>query len=140
VNVYLDTSAISKLLIDETGSDEAAGLWGAASRRLASIVTYVELRAALAAASRAGRVRPGAERSTRALLERCWAEMEHIAIDDTVVAQAGDLAERHRLRGYDAVHLATGVEVGGDVVFVTWDRTLAAAATANGLAVAPRHG
>jgi predicted nucleic acid-binding protein len=53
-----------------------------------------------------------------------------------IVQRAGGLAEQHALRGYDAVHLATALEVlGEDDVLVTWDDDLARAAQATGLAV-----
>lgn len=59
-------------------------------------------------------------------------------VDLTMTRQAGDLAERHALRGYDAVHLATALALKDpDLVFVTWDRDLSAAARAAGRAVAP---
>jgi predicted nucleic acid-binding protein len=48
---------------------------------------------------------------------------------------AGDVAERFDLRAYDAVHLASAMEVDdGSIVVVTWDRAPASAA---GLDAAP---
>ena len=51
---------------------------------------------------------------------------------------------RLALRGYDGVHLATALRaVGSDGALVTWDREIALAALAEGLAVIPstrRHG
>ncbi len=44
------------------------------------------------------------------------------------------------MKALDAIHLATALNVGVDrILFVTWDRRLAAAATRLGLAVAPAH-
>jgi hypothetical protein len=51
---------------------------------------------------------------------------------------AGELAERHGLRGYDAVHLASAISIeDADLVTATWDEALAAAVTASGYAVVP---
>ena len=57
---------------------------------------------------------------------------------DEVVRHAGDLAERHALRGYDAVHLASALAAAADdAVLVTWDDDLGRAARAEGLAIVP---
>lgn len=54
-----------------------------------------------------------------------------------VAARAGDLAEAHDLRGYDAVHLASLLEIASDdAVLATADTELKAAAQALGLVVA----
>jgi predicted nucleic acid-binding protein len=66
-----------------------------------------------------------------------------ISVNSTVVNHAMDLAESHRLRGYDAVQLAAAVEwqqVGKGIgllllTFVSADTLLNAAATREGLAV-----
>jgi uncharacterized protein len=54
------------------------------------------------------------------------------------VRHAGHLAERHELRGYDAVHLASALDViAGEEPLVTWDTALADAARLEGLSVVP---
>jgi predicted nucleic acid-binding protein len=52
-----------------------------------------------------------------------------------VVWRAAALAEVHALRGYDAVHLASALDVGEAAYFVTSDRQLANAARAEGFPV-----
>jgi len=60
-----------------------------------------------------------------------------IGISEPLVRLAGDLAERHALRGYDAVHLASGLilkdRLGLQVSFSTWDIPLRQAAATTGL-------
>jgi len=52
-----------------------------------------------------------------------------IGLDAALARAAGELAERHALRGYDAVHLASAIAIeDSDLVMATWDRDLAAAA------------
>jgi predicted nucleic acid-binding protein len=51
---------------------------------------------------------------------------------------AGELAERHALRGYDALHLASALAAGPSTVIVSWYRELVSAALAAGLNAAPR--
>ncbi len=74
----------------------------------------------------------------RRMLERLWDEVDRIDVSGEIAHRAGNLAEVHALRGYDAVHLASFETVASnDAVFVTFDNGLRAAARAMGLAVAP---
>ena len=68
--------------------------------------------------------------------EEVYDELEALDVADEIVRHAGWLAERYALRGYDAVHLASALEVLGDSdVLVTWDAELADAARVAGLSV-----
>lgn len=122
----------------EAGSDLAEELWATSSMRISSQLLYPETRAALAAATRAGRIDAQTLRRAVVDLDRAAAAMRLIGIDDALARAAGGLAEEHALRGYDAVHLGTalGVDDPGLLV-VTWDRELASAARACGHPVAP---
>ena len=60
-------------------------------------------------------------------------------MDAQLVLYAGELAERFALRGYDAVHLASALSVGGPVTLVTWDADMRSAAERNGCAIAPAN-
>ncbi len=63
--------------------------------------------------------------------------MVTIGVDQELAVRAGGYAENLGLRGYDAVHLATALELGDEeVVVVTWDRDLARATERVGLGVA----
>jgi uncharacterized protein len=76
-------------------------------------------------------------RAVRAI-DDLYAELRVIGIDDTLAHVAGELADLHGLRGYDAVHLASAISVeDAGLVTVTWDRDLADAAVASGYAVVP---
>jgi uncharacterized protein len=64
--------------------------------------------------------------------------MHLVGVDWPLARHAGELAEVHSLRGYDALHLATAVAVGGpELVLATWDADLARAALAIGISVSP---
>ncbi len=132
---YVDTSTLLKLIIEEPGSDEAAALWDQ-SDVLASVrILYAEARAALAAARRSGRLAPGQHRQALKALEDLWSQVSIVEVDGDLVQAAAELAERHGLRGYDAVHLAAALLVGADV-FTSADRLLCNAARAEGFHVA----
>ena len=63
-------------------------------------------------------------------------QLDIIEVSTDIARDAGELAQRFGLRGYDAVHLAAGLAMNDtDVVLVTGDHDLAAAAHAAGMAV-----
>lgn len=113
-------------------------LWGAAGGRIASQLVYPEARAALAAATRAGRLDQRALHRAINDLEHALTATQLIGVDQRLARAAGALAEEHALRGYDAVHLATVLAVNdAQLLVVTWDKDLAAAARNCGHPVAP---
>jgi uncharacterized protein len=136
---YVDTSALVKLLLaDEGGSRLVRGILDASDRAVTSRVSYPEARAALAAAWRAGRVVEPEHTRFRRDLDRLFRSLTIVEFGAGVARAAGDVAERFRLRAYDAVHLASALLVSSaDTVVVTWDRALAIAAEEAGLGVAP---
>ena len=117
-----------------------AELWNSAYPVATSILAYPEGRAALAAARRSDRLGP--REHVRALedFENVQRDLVSIGVDHGLARHAGKLAEDLGLRGYDAVHLATALDLGDeDVVFVTWDADLSQAAARVGLSVAGRE-
>jgi predicted nucleic acid-binding protein len=124
-------------VVVEHGSELVAELWAMRHRAASSILSYSEGRAALAAARRAGRL--SATRYTQAHdeFESLQAELLLIGVDPPLTRQAGQLADECALRGYDAVHLASALAVGGVTTLITWDQDLRRAAAKRGCAVAP---
>lgn len=67
-----------------------------------------------------------------------WNNLRVVEASRPLLATAGDLAEIHRLRGYDAVHLASALCFPPSrVIMVTWDGRLREAALSAGLRIAP---
>jgi predicted nucleic acid-binding protein len=115
----------------------AAELWGSAHPAASSILSYPEGRAALAAAQRQGRLGEDEHAQALAAFEELQADLITVGVDADVARRAGQHAEVLGLRGYDAVHLATALELGDEeVVLVTWDRDLARATQQVGLGLA----
>jgi len=140
VNVYFETSAFFKLIVDERGSADALELWDAAHRVTGSRVTYPEARAALASAARRGRVTPEELRMVRSRLETRWSQFEIVEIDQEISKAAGDIAEDRALRGFDSIHLATAVALADDsMIMATWDADLRRASVDAGLRIAPAN-
>jgi uncharacterized protein len=125
-----------KLLVHEEGSTEAKRRWMEADRITTSLLLYVEARAVVAAARRAGRL--GEDGQVDRLLQRRYRQISVIDPSRELVREAGHLAERHALRGSIAVHLASALaaqETLDDLTLMTWDEDLARAARRDGLPV-----
>ena len=136
--VYFDSSALVKLVLDETGSDVVAAVWNACDAALSSRLAYPEVCAALAAA---GRNHDLTESEASAAADEWgifWSSMRPIELSPDVESAAGELAVQHRLGGADAVHLASALALGSqEVTLAVWDKRLHAGAAAVGLHVAP---
>ncbi len=103
-------------------------LWDRAEAVTSSRLIYPEARAAAAAAHRGGRIDTRKLRAAVRVIDELCHELDMIGLDDTLARAAGELSERHGLRGYDAVHLASATTIDHPVLVVaTWDRALAAA-------------
>ena len=136
--VYFDSSALVKLVLDETGSNVAAELWNACDAALSSRLAYPEVCAALAAAGRNHDLTESEASAAADEWEMFWSSMRPIELSADVERVAGELAVLHRLRGADAVHLASALALGSvDITVAVWDNRLHAGAVAVGLAVAP---
>jgi predicted nucleic acid-binding protein len=137
VIAYFDTSAVVPLLIEESGSETATILWDSADRVFCCRLVYAEGRAALAMACRTGRLRAPDLRLAVDRLDDLYKQMAAVEISDALVRRAGELAEQHSLRGYDAVHLAAADTLPPEeLVVVSGDVSLRRAAQEAGLAVA----
>ena len=135
--LYLDASAMVKLYVDEDGARQARQGVQDAEVVATSEIAYVEIRAALARRHREGALKPTDYRRSLRDLHADLPRFFLIAVSSQLVRSAGDIAEKHHLRAYDAVHLASGLAVqtqaGESVSFACWDRSLAEAAAKAGL-------
>ena len=135
--VYFDSSALASLFLpDEPSHPLALEFWRSASRAVLGRLAYPEVRAAFAAAVHVGRLpRNSAQAATRRL-DRLFEAAYVVDASRAIARHAGDLAERHLLRGFDAVHLATALSLEVDgLVFATHDGRLNRAAVREGLSV-----
>ena len=124
---YADTSAVIKLLAEETHSRAFAQFYDSDPKAewVSSALLRIELTRAVA------RVRPALLPDARDLLTA----FSYIEIDEEVVDGAMNEPDRS-LRSLDAIHLATARLLSPDLdALVTYDSRLASAATDAGLAV-----
>ena len=131
-----------KLYVEEAGSASVREQVGGAALVATSSIAYVEARAALARRRRAGDLSAGEHRRLVGELDADWDRYLRLEVTDGLIREAAALADRHHLRAYDAIHLASAVtarrRLGGHVVFACWDDGLAAAALRERLALARR--
>jgi uncharacterized protein len=133
VILYLDTSSLVKLYVEEPGSVDVRRLVEKAELVTASVVAYPEARAALARRRRERSLTAAGHRRAKAALEADWPRVLALDVVGPLARGAGELAERHRLRGFDAVHLASYVTIArefseDDVKFSSADKGLERAA------------
>jgi len=127
-------------VLPEAESETAWRLWDVAALGISSVITYAEARAALAAAYRRRDIGARFLRAAVRRFEATWDQMRLIEVDEPLARLAGQLAESHALRGYDAMHLAAALSLRDErLVIATWDRELAAAAADAGCATVPRR-
>jgi hypothetical protein len=148
---FFDSSALAKRYLSESGTTWVRGLLNSAAGNTIWVaeITQVEVAAALAARHRApgGITRPERDRAVRLLRRHALLEYRLVAITPAILNQALDLTQRHRLRGYDAVQLATALAANvallaaglPGLTFVAADGDLLAAARAEGLAADDPH-
>jgi predicted nucleic acid-binding protein len=107
VTVYLDTSCLIKLYVEESDRPDILRLVQNAAVVVTSALTYPETRATLARRRRE-RLMTAAEASAAvAQLDADWPRFAVIPVSDELGRTAGRLADVHGLRGADAVHLAS---------------------------------
>jgi uncharacterized protein len=140
VIAFLDTSAIVPLLIDEPGTAACRRVWEAADAVVCTQLAFVETAAALARATRLGRMTAVERDTTTHELEELWPQLHAMVVDEALIREAAALTTRLPLRGYDAVHCAAALRLAGpDTVAVSGDRDLLTAWRTDGLDVIDTH-
>ena len=107
--LYLDTSSLVKLYVEEAFSAAVEDLVGSAEIAGTSLIAYTEARAAFARRLRENVFSSKDYSRLCSQFELDWENFLAIHVTREIVRMAGDLAEKHSLRGYDAVHLASAV-------------------------------
>jgi predicted nucleic acid-binding protein len=146
---YFDTSALVKYYIPEVGSSWVTELVNAsgdqdtwAHEMTMTELALVEVAAALARRCRIGDISIEERTRTLAQFSRDYPERYTVVeMQRGTIELAMDLTQRHPLRAYDAIHLATALQLdqalqavsGTGLIFVSADGQLCRAAEAEGL-------
>jgi len=136
--LYLDTSALVKLFVQEQHSDQVQAAAATARMVATHVIAYPEARAGFAKAHRMGRIDQQALSQLEASLDEVWPSFDIVGVDEALARRAGLLAAQYGLRGYDAVHLAAAetlhLSAGpGRLRFACFDKALSIAAETIGL-------
>lgn len=143
---FIDSSALAKRYVSETGTAWVQALTDPASGNslYAARITLVELVAAISRRRKNGDLSPAAAAAALTDVRADFAsDYQVIEVTVALVAQAESLAEKHALRGYDAVQLAAAIQVNAAyvaagrpaVILVSSDLELNAAGGAEGLGI-----
>lgn len=135
--LYLDTSSLVKLYIEEPHSGKVRQWVDEAEIVAVCRVAYPETVSALHRRFRNGDLPKNVYMLLSARFSDDWRHLASIDFDER---QAGDLAAKHELRGFDAVHLSAALllrEAGTDIhfAFSSFDHKLNNAASQEGLQV-----
>jgi len=143
--LYLDTSALVKRYVRESYSDEVVSWWQSADYLATSFVAYAEALAAFHRKRREANVPQDLFDRLIGQFRDDWEALIRVEVNAGLEPYVLDLVERHPLRGFDAIHLASAValhervlqEANENLVFACFDERLIGAARAEGMAVYP---
>ena len=141
---FLDSSALVKRYVTETGSGWIRALTDPAARNplIIARITWVEVLSALARRQREGSITSSdVTRVIRTFSYDLDMQYQVAELNAALVRAAGELVIQHPMRAYDAVQLASALRVQSDLVetgvlqltFLTADERLIAIAQAEGL-------
>jgi len=136
VRLYLDTSALVKLYVEQDGSSAVRRLVSQSRPVGTSALAYVEARAAFSRRKTEGHLTVAEHRRVVHDLDADWDRFVRLEVTEPLIREAADLAEAHRLRAHDAIHLASArvlkKRLDEVVLFATWDTHLNRAAEREG--------
>ncbi|MBW4690398.1 MAG: type II toxin-antitoxin system VapC family toxin [Lyngbya sp. HA4199-MV5] len=142
---FIDSSALVKRYVNETGSSWVLSLFDPASnnRIVIAAITAVEMIAAISRRERGGSLAPlGAKTLCNQFRLDYQSDYQSVNITSAIVTSAMGLSETYGLRGYDAVQLAVGCAIhavclasGTSLTFVSSDGELNEAALREGIVV-----
>ena len=140
--LFLDTSALVKLYVDEDGTRRMCELAHPdAGHQLAILsLARIEFRSAIRRRTRQGDLDPvAADAIVQQLEEHLNSLLLVVPLSDAVLDQAAVVVDQYALRAYDAIQLAGGLNLAArvgddeDLQFVTADHQQAEAAERAGL-------
>lgn len=137
--LYLDTSSLVKLYIDEADSEEIRGIVAQAELIVTCRITCPEFYSALTRRRNCNEISRKDYEKLSIAFESDW---ERITVLDFDERQAGAFVRKHCLRGADSIHLSSLMQLAGgdeklDIAFSSADIRLNDAAAAEGFLLSP---
>ncbi len=137
--IYLDTSALVKKYVIETGTEAVRTLLRNEKEFVTSKLTYAEVSASFARKYREGEIEERDYSKIWKSFINDWKTLILVEARDELFPLIHKLTEDHSLRGADAIHLSSalwlGDSIGEPLTFVASDSRLLTAASAEGLKV-----
>jgi uncharacterized protein len=126
--LYLDTSSLVKLYVEENESSEVDALVKSSEVTATSLVAYAEARAAFARRFREKAFTSNEYDRIKEFFDKDWGRYLILNVTENMIRLAGSLAEKHALRGFDSIHLASALilrrEISSPIVFSCFDDNL----------------
>lgn len=132
MKLAVDSSALAKRYVDETGSDQLDRLLAGAAELAFCIILVPEIISGLNRRRRERALTAAEYQKTKKQLLNDVRDATVLQINPPVIACSVKLLETNSLRSLDALHVACALEWGADL-FVTADKRQLAAATNSGL-------
>lgn len=144
---FLDSSALVKRYVRETGTSWIISLFRPPPQAVVFYISQIALPEVISALARRLRGKSLTTGETNKAKRRFRREFERrffkLSIDARVIERAADLADKHALRGYDAVQLAAALSANdartslgaAPLIFLSADDALNDAAALEGLTV-----
>jgi uncharacterized protein len=130
--IYFDTSALVKRFVQEKGSPVVQSLFQLGNTVATEKIAYAEIFAGLTRKLRERSLSQGQYSATCRRFESDWQAYVRVELQDDILLLARDLIQRHPLKGFDAVHLASALRLkvflGEEIRFAAADRNLLRAA------------
>lgn len=109
---YVDSSALVKRYVRETGSEWVSNLFSTSlgNEMFVSLITPVEILAAISRRARGGTLSPADAAGACSVFKTdLLSDYQIVEVTGSIATRAMALAETHALRGYDAVQLAAAL-------------------------------
>lgn len=136
--VFMDTSVLLKLYLDEEDSGMARSVLESDAEIAAASITHVEMHSALSRRHREGTLSQGNLEKILHAFEADWFHFGKVPPDPVVLRKAAKICLLHPLRSLDAIQLSSALAISEDrqepFVFLTADKRLEAAARREKLA------
>ena len=126
--LYLDTSALIKLYVNEKGTDIIYDEVEKSDIIATSTIAYAETRAAFMRLKRENYFDQKDYLSVVNAFEMDFKDYLAVEVSDKIIKATGKLVEKYPLHGFDAIHLASAVfllrQTNEKVVSACWDKRL----------------
>ncbi|MEW6028847.1 MAG: type II toxin-antitoxin system VapC family toxin [Chloroflexota bacterium] len=128
LTIYLDTSVLLKRYLKEARAEETRQFLEEADEIATGVITRVEIASALARLAFLSSITAEEAEKIWTEFSDDWTIITRLQVISEVIERTASLARQYRLRGYDAVHLASALlwkeKMSLPVTLATFDREL----------------